>query len=133
MPDTCQDGRVKPTVLIIDDDPDIQGLVQATLQEDGVVVTPAYTAAQAEEELGREMFAAIILDLGLPDMPGEELLTKIRKELPDVPVLVLSGQREPTSVVAMSAEPESMRDTPKSPILTVSSAPRKMLCGLMSR
>ena len=100
MPDTCQDGRVKPTVLIIDDDPDIQGLVQATLQEDGVVVTPAYTAAQAEEELGREMFAAIILDLGLPDMPGEELLTKIRKELPDVPVLVLSGQREPTSVVA---------------------------------
>ena len=91
---------MKPTVLIIDDDPDIQGLVQATLQEDGVVVTPAYTAAQAEEELGREMFAAIILDLGLPDTPGEELLSKIRKELPDVPVLVLSGQREPTSVVA---------------------------------
>ena len=88
-----------PTVLIIDDDPDIQGLVQLALQEDGAVVTSAYTAAQALEELDREMFSAVVLDLGLPDMPGGELLAKIRELHPDVPVVVLSGERDVDGVV----------------------------------
>jgi len=90
---------VTPTVLIIDDDPDIQGLVQLALQEDGAVVTSVYTAAQALEELDREMFSAVVLDLGLPDMPGGELLAKIRELHPDVPVVVLSGERDLDGVV----------------------------------
>ncbi|MGC6487621.1 MAG: sigma-54-dependent transcriptional regulator [Planctomycetota bacterium] len=88
-----------PTVLIIDDDPDVQGLVQLALQQEGVVLTPAYTAAKALEELDREMFAAVVLDLGLPDTPGDELLATIRERHPDVPVLVLSGERELDRVV----------------------------------
>ena len=90
---------VNHTVLIIDDDPDVQGLVQLALQADRVVVTPAYTAARALEELDRELFAAVVLDLGLPDTPGDELLAQIRELHPDVPVLVLSGERELDRVV----------------------------------
>lgn len=91
---------LKPSVLIVDDDPDLQSLVQATLRSKGVVVTAVYDAAEAIEQLEQEMFAAVVLDLGLPGLPGDQLLIRIREQYPDVPVVVLSGERDINRVVA---------------------------------
>jgi len=87
-------------VLIVDDDPDIQRLVEATLRPKGVVVTAVGDAAAAIEQLEQELFAAVVLDLGLPDVPGDQLLERIRTRHPDVPVVVLSGERDVNRVVA---------------------------------
>ena len=86
-------------VLLIEDEASIVQLLRTLIQPHNAYVLCARTGAQALELLGRERPALITLDLVLPDLDGFTVLQQIRarRELDDVPVLMISAQAEPAA------------------------------------
>lgn len=80
---------MKPLVLIVDDELQMRRLLKLTLETGGFQAAEAETGQLALMEAVQKRPDAIILDLGLPDMDGVQVLKKIR-EWSQVPVLVLS-------------------------------------------
>lgn len=79
-------------VLLVEDDELIgQGIVTG-LRKHGIKVHHVCTAAGAEAMQLDDTFQALILDLGLPDCDGMELLSRMRAFEPGLPVLILSAR-----------------------------------------
>jgi CheY-like chemotaxis protein/HPt (histidine-containing phosphotransfer) domain-containing protein len=80
-------------VLLIEDDPKMPEVLAALLSEDGISLSTATNATVAVSLIRREPFDLILLDLGLPDTNGFELLQQF-KDLPETrstPVIVLTA------------------------------------------
>jgi two-component system, OmpR family, KDP operon response regulator KdpE len=82
-------GAAKQTVLVIDDEVQILRLLRITLEAAGFSVAEADTGRLGLDEAAKSQPDAIILDLGLPDVGGLEVLKQLR-EWSKVPVLVLT-------------------------------------------
>jgi DNA-binding response OmpR family regulator len=80
-------------VLLIDDDIQIRRFLKVGLATSNFKVSEARTAAAALALLAEQEFALIILDIGLPDRSGLEVLSEIRKTS-NVPVIVLSVRND---------------------------------------
>jgi two-component system, OmpR family, KDP operon response regulator KdpE len=78
-------------VLVIDDEPPIRKLLRMGLLTQGHKVIEAANGKTALDQLG-EAPDLVILDLGLPDMDGHELLRTIRARNESVPIVVLSSR-----------------------------------------
>jgi two-component system KDP operon response regulator KdpE len=78
-------------VLVIDDEPPIRKLLRMGLTSQGYNIIEAANG-KAALELMREAPDLVILDLGLPDIQGHELLRTIRSRNESVPVVVLSSR-----------------------------------------
>jgi two-component system, OmpR family, KDP operon response regulator KdpE len=79
-------------VLVIDDEPPIRKLLRVGLTAHGYQTIEASSGKMALELLGREPPDLIVLDLGLPDMQGHELLRMMRARNDRVPIVVLSSR-----------------------------------------
>jgi two-component system KDP operon response regulator KdpE len=79
----------KATVLVIDDEVQIRRLLRITLEAAGYLVVEAETGRLGLDEVARNKPDSIVLDLGLPDMSGLDVLRQLR-EWSHVPVLVLT-------------------------------------------
>jgi len=80
-------------VLLIEDDPNMPDVLSVLLQDDNITLRSAASAADALGVVRQETFDLILLDLGLPDANGFEVLQKF-KELPETkttPVIVLTA------------------------------------------
>ncbi len=86
-------------ILIVEDDAMIQGFLRLTLENDGYVVNAAASAAEMRVNLQKGGIDLIILDLGLPDADGLDLVTEIRAVSP-VPIIVASARQEASDRVA---------------------------------
>jgi two-component system, OmpR family, KDP operon response regulator KdpE len=86
------------TVLVVDDEPPIRRFLHTALAAAGYRVVEAGTATQASRSLADGKPDLLILDLGLPDRSGFELITEIRKTSA-VPILVLSARHDERSKV----------------------------------
>ena len=82
-------SATKLTVLVIDDEVQIRRLLRITLEAAGITVVEADTGRIGLEEAARSHPDAVVLDLGLPDMGGLDVL-KLLREWSKVPVLVLT-------------------------------------------
>jgi two-component system KDP operon response regulator KdpE len=84
-------------ILVVDDEPAIRRLLRTGLGSQGFVVAEAATAAEA----GRQVGAAdlVILDLGLPDETGQNLLARWRAAGNAVPVVILSSRSDEAGIV----------------------------------
>lgn len=80
-------------ILIIDDEPDIRGTLEAILTEEGYAVTTAATAAEALDLIRDAAFDAAVLDIWLPDRDGLDVLQEIRRMDPigGPEVIIISG------------------------------------------
>src|SRR4051812_41911237 len=78
-------------VLVIDDEPPIRKLLRMGLSTQGYEILEASNGKTALEKLSEDP-ALIILDLGLPDIQGHELLRTIRARNEAVPIVVLSSR-----------------------------------------
>lgn len=87
-------SALKNQVLVIDDEPAIRKLLRTGLSTQGYEITDARNGRTALEALEGEPPDLIILDLGLPDMSGHELLRLIREKHEHVPILVLSSRED---------------------------------------
>jgi two-component system, OmpR family, KDP operon response regulator KdpE len=80
-----------PRVLVVDDEPPIRKLLRTGLAAHGYHVLEAPNGKAALEQLDASP-NLIILDLGLPDMQGHELLKTIRSRNESVPIVILSSR-----------------------------------------
>ncbi|MFZ5780306.1 MAG: response regulator [Pseudomonadota bacterium] len=87
------------TILIVDDEPPIRRLLRATLGAHDYRTVEAATGAEALSALRHHRPDLVLLDLGLPDIDGQELIGRIRAISP-VPIVVLSSRGEEAAKVA---------------------------------
>jgi two-component system, OmpR family, KDP operon response regulator KdpE len=89
------------TVLVVDDEPPIRRFLRSGLSAAGYQVVTADDAASALAIVTAEKPDVVVLDLGLPDRSGFEVIREIRKHSP-VPIIVLSARSdESAKVVAL--------------------------------
>ncbi|HEX4237283.1 MAG TPA: response regulator transcription factor [Xanthobacteraceae bacterium] len=79
-------------VLVIDDEPPIRKLLRVGLTAHGYQIIEASSGKAALELLSEQPPDLVILDLGLPDMQGHELLRAVRERNDSVPIVVLSSR-----------------------------------------
>ena len=79
------------SILIIDDEPQIRKFLDVALRAQGYQVHVAENGLKGLEILVTQRIGLLILDLGLPDMDGLEVLTELR-QWSDIPVIVLSAR-----------------------------------------
>lgn len=89
----------QPEVLVIDDERQIRRLLRVTLEAGGYTVREAETGQLGLSEIAARKPDLVILDLGLPDLPGLEVLKRLR-EWSKVPVLILSVRGEEKEKIA---------------------------------
>ena len=90
MPDTYA-----PRILLIDDDPVVRGSVQALLEYLGYDCKGAADGPSGLELFERATWDLVITDLMLPGMTGWHVVDAIRKRMPRLPVIVISGADHP--------------------------------------
>jgi CheY-like chemotaxis protein/signal transduction histidine kinase/HPt (histidine-containing phosphotransfer) domain-containing protein len=78
-------------ILIIDDDPGMHGMLQICLAPLGYDAVAADNGRQGLEMLESGQFSVVILDLMLPDLDGIEILRRIRKQWPEIEVIMLTA------------------------------------------
>ncbi len=86
-------------VLVIDDDPGLRDYLGALAARQGYVVLSVPTGEEALEKLDDARPDLVTLDLVLPGMDGLETLRHIKKRIPDVPVVMLSGHGQARNIV----------------------------------
>lgn len=79
-------------VLLVEDDELIGKGIVAGLRQHGVAVEHVGTALEAQAAHAEESYHALVLDLGLPDQDGMDLLASIRAVEPQLPVLILTAR-----------------------------------------
>jgi DNA-binding response OmpR family regulator len=99
---------------VVDDERKLRALIRVYLERDGYTVVEADTGQAALAMTARALPDLVILDLGLPDLPGEEVLRLLRRD--EVPVVVLTARAtEPDRVAGLRAGADDYLVKPFSP------------------
>jgi DNA-binding NarL/FixJ family response regulator len=87
-------------VMLVEDHSDFRALMEILLnrQSDIELVAQAGSLAEARAQAATLEFDVVVLDLGLPDGHGEDLIANFRRSNPDVGVLILSASLDPAGV-----------------------------------
>lgn len=80
------------SVLIVEDDPGVQKYLKELLLDNGYSVQIASDGIEALESIQKSQPDLVILDLGLPKLTGEAVVTEIRKNYPNLRVVILSAK-----------------------------------------
>ena len=96
-------SEVAPKVVVIEDEKQIRRFVRAALEDEGCHVYEAETGAQGLVEAGTRKPDLVILDLGLPDRDGVDVIRDLRS-WSEVPVIILSARaNEDDKISALDA------------------------------
>jgi len=95
-PGPVEDFRGSGTVLVIDDEPSVRDVARAILEKAGFEVLVAASGREGLERFRAcaDRIVAVLLDMTMPDLAGEEVFAELRSIRPDVPVILSSGYNE---------------------------------------
>jgi two-component system KDP operon response regulator KdpE len=103
---------MKPRILVVDDEPQIQRFLRPALEASDFEVETAGTAALAKRMAATRAPVLIVLDLGLPDGDGKEVIEAVRA-FSSVPIIVLSARdRETEKIAALDAGADDYIEKP---------------------
>ncbi len=93
---TDSDSATAPRILVVEDEPDIAKLLSLLLSRAGYAVDTVPDGQAALRALKEGHYAAMTLDLMLPDVSGLDIIRQVRKEseFPDIPIIVVSAKME---------------------------------------
>jgi two-component system KDP operon response regulator KdpE len=83
-----------PKVLVVDDEPAIRRLLRTSLSAQGYQITEAESGAAALDALRRNAPDILVLDLGLPDINGLDIIAQLRGRGSAMPIIVLSARAD---------------------------------------
>jgi len=89
-----QDLAAEEEILVVDDDPRVCQSIQLVLTSVGLRASVVHSVAAAKQALGQNSFSLVLLDLGMPEVEGSELLRHINHEQIDSCVIVVSGESD---------------------------------------
>lgn len=81
-------------VLVVDDEPSVALVLRDALVDLGYEVCIAPTGQQALSAATEFHPAVVLLDLHLPDVPGDFVIAALRRDAPAVPIVVVSGESD---------------------------------------
>lgn len=84
-------SKIPPRLLVIDDDLGIRKLFATCFEKAGFQFLTVEDAKNVDAALQSGPFDLIFLDLQLPDAGGDEVFFEIRKRLPEIPVVIITG------------------------------------------
>ena len=84
-----------PRVLIVDDDPNVLSVLGELLAELGYAPRGASSGPDALRLIAEFEPDIVLLDLAMPDVPGEVVLEQLQRTRPDVPVIMVTGNDDP--------------------------------------
>jgi CheY-like chemotaxis protein len=84
-------------LLVVDDEPSIRDLMQASLSIQGYEVCVAKDGFDALAQMRGAPPDLILTDLKMPNMSGFELLSVVRRRFPQIPTIAISGEFEPVA------------------------------------
>jgi CheY-like chemotaxis protein len=102
------------SVLVVDDERLFRTLVTDHLTKGGYRVVAAASGEEALKSLAAEPFHAVLLDLVLPGVDGMEILRQIKRDRPELPVIMVTGHR--TLQRALSAVKDGAYDMVSKPV-----------------
>jgi two-component system KDP operon response regulator KdpE len=91
--------EARATILVVEDEPEIRRFLRSSLGADGYRVVEAESGSRGAVDAGTHKPDLAIVDLGLPDMDGIEVIRRIRSWSP-MPILVLSARAQEHSKIA---------------------------------
>ncbi|MBN8871858.1 MAG: response regulator transcription factor [Rhodospirillales bacterium] len=94
------DGATPLRILVVDDEPAIRRFLRAGLTAQGYVVTELETGLPAIDAMRRRAADLLVLDLGLPDVDGLEVIRRLRAAEITAPIIVLSSRDDEAAKVA---------------------------------
>jgi len=95
---------MKPLIYVVDDDIDLRDAILDTFEQHRLPAQGFARAREVLEVLDPEWPGVILTDIRMPGMTGLELLEEVRKDAPDVPIILFSGHADvPVAVQAMKA------------------------------
>lgn len=92
---------METVILVVEDDKDINQMLKELLTSQGSQVVQAFSGTEALFCLEKQEVDAVILDLMLPGMPGEEVLAKIKETYPKTGVIVASARDDVQARVSL--------------------------------
>ncbi len=79
-------------ILVVDDEPMLRGLCTTLLANWGYCVAEACDGQEALEKLRQVPVDAVLMDMNMPRLRGDALLARLRRERPDLPVIIMSSE-----------------------------------------
>ncbi len=89
----------RASILVVDDEPGIRELLAQILADEGHNAHAVATGEAALAALAEELYDLVLLDLWLPGIGGLEVLRRLRRDGPPVPVVVISGHASASQAV----------------------------------
>jgi DNA-binding response OmpR family regulator len=86
-------------ILVVDDDPELQDLVGFALKREGYEVTQAGDAFEGLEAIERQSFDLALLDVMMPKMDGLMMLSRLREQNNDLPVIIMTALTTPETAI----------------------------------
>ena len=93
-------GGAKLRVLVVDDEPAILRFLRTGLSAQGFAVSEVGTGMAAMDAIAQQAADVVVLDLGLPDMDGLQVIGRVRDAGSVMPIIVLSSRDDEVSKVA---------------------------------
>ena len=87
-------------VLVVEDDKEIRSLIYASLSVEGFEVQTAVSISEASAILKHALPDVMVLDLGLPDGNGADLVRQVRKQT-NLPILIVSARHQEAEKIAL--------------------------------
>lgn len=124
-----QGKPVSYEILVVDDEPDVRAALVGILEDDGYTVRQAESGQQALDSVAERTPALVLLDIWMEGMDGLEVLSRLKRRVNDLPVIMISGHG--TIETAVQATQKGAYDFIEKPpsierlLLTVSRAIRE--------
>jgi CheY-like chemotaxis protein len=100
-------------ILVVEDDPDIREMLALLLHHEGAEVVATEWGGDAAEIAARHPFDVVLSDLGLPDIPGEHLIRRLREVTSRrTKIIAITGYPEPRQSRARQAGADSVFTKP---------------------
>ncbi|MCB0263999.1 MAG: response regulator [Calditrichia bacterium] len=90
-------------ILVAEDDKGLSYSIDTWLTLEGFEVVTVYNGEEAFNALKNHPYDLLITDIAMPRLNGYELIKKVRGEMPELPVLVVSGKLDPELVGSLEA------------------------------
>jgi two-component system nitrogen regulation response regulator NtrX len=94
----------KPTVLIVDDQPEIRRMISGLLEDEGYRAAEAEGGEAALKHLKEADISLVLLDIRMPGIDGLETLSRMKKEMTELPVIMISGEATIADAVRATRE-----------------------------
>ncbi|MBK1672875.1 nitrogen regulation protein NR(I) [Ectothiorhodospira shaposhnikovii] len=87
-------------IWVIDDDRSIRWVLERAMNKAGIEVTSFASASEALENFERDVPDALVTDIRMPGMDGLELLSRLQREYPELPVIIMTAHSDLESAVS---------------------------------